>query len=242
VATVFTVDALAELEPLPTVTRSGAWIGLRAKMLVPATDAKVVLLGPRGAPRTVLASLSGDVVRASFVVDQPGGWLVQVLATVAGGPRPVLEARIHVDGPPAFAHVSEPAPGEEAGANVGDDRVALARMIDAVRAAERLPRLKQSVELDRVAQEHTDAMVTSRTVGHDVGEGDWTIRLAAAGIGIEHAGENVARASSLERAHRALWSSPSHRQNLLDPRFGRVGLGIRRTEDGRVWVTQVFAR
>ena len=64
--TVTTVDALADLESLPTVTRSGAWLSLRARMLVPANDAKVVLLGPRGAPRTVLASLaSADVAGRS---------------------------------------------------------------------------------------------------------------------------------------------------------------------------------
>lgn len=240
--TVTTVDALADLESLPTVTRSGAWLSLRARMLVPANDAKVVLLGPRGAPRTVLASLSGDTIRASFVVDQPGSWLVQVLATVSIGPRPVLEARIQADGAPPFAYASEPAPGEDAGAGPGDERAALSRMIDAARASERLPKLTASAELTRVAQEHTDAMIQKRTVGHDVGEGDWTERLLAAGVPVEHAGENVASASSLSRAHRALWASPSHRANLLDPRFTRIGLGIRKTDDGRVWVTQVFAR
>lgn len=240
--TVTTVDALADLESLPTVTRSGAWVSLRARMLVPANDAKVVLLGPRGAPRTVLASLSGETIRASFVVDQPGSWLVQVLATVSIGPRPVLEARIQADGPPPFAYASEPAPGEDAGAGLSDARAALSRMIDAARASERLPKLSPSAELTRVAQEHTDAMLQKRTVGHDVGEGDWTERLLAAGVPVEHAGENVASASSLARAHRALWASPSHRANLLDPRFTRVGLGIRNSDDGRVWVTQVFAR
>jgi hypothetical protein len=56
------VDALADLAALPTSARVGQWITLEGTMLVPATAVKVVLLGPRGAPRTVLASLSGNTI------------------------------------------------------------------------------------------------------------------------------------------------------------------------------------
>ncbi len=85
--------ALADLSPLPTTARVGQWLTLDGTMLVPATGAKVVLLGPRGAPKAVTASLSGDRVHSSFAVDQPGGFLVQVLATVSTGPRPARAPR-----------------------------------------------------------------------------------------------------------------------------------------------------
>ncbi len=55
------------------------------------------------------------------------------------------------------------------------------------------------------------------------------------------AGENVATASTLENAHRALWASPSHRGNLLHEAFTRVGVAVVRAADGAVWVTEMFA-
>jgi uncharacterized protein YkwD len=75
-----------------------------------------------------------------------------------------------------------------------------------------------------------------------VGDGTPQARIHAAGIQVVVAGENVAHAANLRRAHRALWSSPSHRDNMLHPRFDVVGIGIAEDEDGTVWVCQVFAR
>jgi uncharacterized protein YkwD len=40
------------------------------------------------------------------------------------------------------------------------------------------------------------------------------------------AGENLALAPTLEIAHRGLMNSPGHRANILNPDFGRVGIGI----------------
>ena len=52
-------------------------------------------------------------------------------------------------------------------------------------------------------------------------------------------GENVAVASSPERAADALAASAPHRANMLNPRFTKVAVGVvERT--GRFWVTQVF--
>ncbi|MFO0549527.1 MAG: CAP domain-containing protein [Polyangiaceae bacterium] len=98
----------------------------------------------------------------------------------------------------------------------------------------------EDADLDRVAREHSVKMKDARTVGHDVGDGDVSDRLNAASITFRVPGENVASAATLVRAHRALWQSPSHRTNLLEARFKRIGIGIERTDDGRVWVTELF--
>jgi hypothetical protein len=55
--------------------------------------------------------------------------------------------------------------------------------------------------------------------------------LRRAGIHAARVGENVAHASSLGRAHRALWDSPAHRATLLDPGFSRVGIGVILSDD-----------
>jgi uncharacterized protein YkwD len=240
VVSAVTVDALADMERVPTLARVGEWINLRGKMLVPATEAKVVLLGPRGLPRTVLASLADDEVRATFSVDAPGPWLVQVLATVSTGPRPVLEAYIHAGTSPPLKFAESPAPGEDAAKTEKDDVAAVRAMLNAARASEGLAPLGGDATLDALAAEHSQKMMASRTVGHDVGDGDPGTRLRAAGVTYRSSGENVASASALPRAHRALWASPSHRRNVLENRFSKVGIGVSRSDDGRVWVTELF--
>ncbi|MFO0615659.1 MAG: CAP domain-containing protein [Polyangiaceae bacterium] len=233
-------DVLADLDPLPTLARVGEWVSLRGHMLVPASDAKVVLLGPRGAPKTVLASLSKDDVRATFSVDKPGAWFVQVLATVSTGPRPVLEAWVFAGVDPPAKFEESPAPGEDTSVGGLSTEDALLAMVNAARASEGLGALDRDATLDALALAHSELMVDTKTVGHDVGDGDPKTRLVDAGISATAIGENVASAATLPRAHRALWASPSHRGNLLEKRFKKMGVGVVTKADGRVWVTELF--
>lgn len=234
------IDALADMAPLPTSARVGQWLKLEGTMLVPASAVKVILLGPRGAPKTVVSSLSGDAIRSTFSVDQEGPWLVQVLATVSTGPRPVLEAMVFAGSTPPSRFVALPAPGEEAAKGAEDDPDALLRMVNAARAAEGLPALARDSRLDKLAQAHADEMVKARMVGHDVGSGDLRTRMTASGLRVRIAGENLASARSIEHAHRALWASPSHRDNILYNDFRRMGVASVRAGDGAVWVAEVF--
>jgi uncharacterized protein YkwD len=241
VVAVIAIDALADIAPLPTTARVGQWLTLDGTMLVPASGAKVVLLGPRGAPKTVPASLSGDKIHSSFSVDQPGGWIVQVLATVSTGPRPVLEAMVYAGTAPPGQFVPAPAPGESAAQGAKDDDDAMLRMINAARASEQIGALVRDPVLDKIARQHSEEMLKARLVGHDVGTGDPAARLRAAGVSARVAGENVATAGTLENAHRALWASPSHRGNMLLGEFSRVGVAVVRAADGMVWVTELFS-
>jgi uncharacterized protein YkwD len=167
--------------------------------------------------------------------------LIQVLATVSTGPRPVLEAMIHAGTTPPSQFVPSSAPGESAAAGAKDDDDGMLRMINAARASEQLAPLARDPALDRVAKAHSEEMLKARMVGHDVGTGDPAVRLRAANIRARIAGENVATASTLENAHRALWSSPSHRGNLLFDQFTKVGVAVIRAPDGMVWVTEMFS-
>jgi uncharacterized protein YkwD len=235
------VDVLADLARTPVLTRVGEWVSVRGTMVTEAADTKVVLLGPRGTPRTILASLVDKEIRATFNVDQSGEWLVQVLATVSTGPRPVIELTVHAGTPPPLRFAESEAPGENAAAPDAPLHAALYAMVNAARRSEGKSPLMRDSSLDEIAARHSEAMQRVRVVGHDVGDGGPGQRLAEAGFSATHTGENVAGAASIVRAHRALWLSPSHRGNLLDARFTRLGLGVTQTEDGRVWVTQLFA-
>jgi len=106
------VDALADLEPVPVQRRAGSWVEVNAKLLVPASDAKLLVLGPNGAPHAVPTSFDGSRARARFHADRPGAFLVQLLASVAGGPRPVLETTVYADVSPPSSFFADAAPGE----------------------------------------------------------------------------------------------------------------------------------
>ena len=71
--------------------------------------------------------------------------------------------------------------------------------------------------------------------GEDVGD-----RLLKNGIEYSYAGENLALAPNVNRAHTGLINSPGHKRNILDPAFSHIGIGA---IDGGVYgkmFTQVF--
>jgi uncharacterized protein YkwD len=86
------------------------------------------------------------------------------------------------------------------------------------------------------------AISRARRVAHDLGNGDPEARVAASGLELLAVGENVAHAKSVARAHRALWSSPSHRANILSPYFDAIGIGVAEDADGSVWICELFGR
>src|SRR5215207_8395810 len=51
-------------------------------------------------------------------------------------------------------------------------------------------------------------------------------RMRRAGVNFRAAGENLALAPTVRVAHTGLMNSPGHRANILQPSFGRLGVGI----------------
>jgi hypothetical protein len=237
---VVAVDAQADLEPIPTIVRPSSWVEIDARVLVPASAAKVIVLGPAGAPRVVPTSFAGGRVRARANLDRPGAWKVQVVVDGEAGPRPVLEAFVFAGIAPPKVRAETRAPGEELAAPGGGAET-LADMITAARATEGIAALRRSRALDSIARAHAERMMRASDLAHDVGDGDVRRRVEDAGIEAASIGENVAHAVTLALAHRALWASPSHRDNLLSPRYARVGVGVAYDSDGSVWVTELFA-
>lgn len=233
------VDALADLAPLPVRARTGQWLTLDAKLHVAARSARLVVLGPRGLPRTVPTSLDARTQRtkASFVLDRPGDFTVQLVADLEEGPRPILEARVFADALPGETVETMPAPGE----SEGTDAAALERMIATLRKEEAARPLRRDAKLDALAQRHASVMRAKRRAAHDVGDGDLVARFEAEGESAKTIGENVAHARTLGLAHRALFASPSHRANLLRADYTHLGVAVASADDGSVYVCEVFA-
>jgi uncharacterized protein YkwD len=240
--TVIAAEAPAELRvPLPTRARVGQWLTFDAELQSDADYSRVLLLGPSGEPQTVPTSQQGRRIRARFSAQSAGAWLVQLLASTALGPRPVLEAVLYVDSPPDEFFTENPCPGESAATPELAPETALERIVNEARRQTGRPPMLRDAQLDALARDHALAMQRTGRVGHDVGDGSTKIRLSRAGLVPRLAGENVVRAADPKRAHRALWASPSHRTNLLHRGFTRWGLGVIVDEAGTLWICELFA-
>ncbi len=253
---VIVVDAPAELVALPRQGRTGQWLTVEATFPegATATDGKVVIVGPDGKPRTVPTSTTEKGIKARFALDRPGAFTVQVLATSEEGPRPVLEAPVFADVTPTNASSLPPAlaPGEDAPLPPGTDAPhALATMANAARGqtvgTEKAAPLRWDPALATLAASHAAAMRAKGVLAHDVGNGDPAARLRAANVGFRYAGENVVRLgpgdgeNRVGLAHRRLWESPSHRGNVLNAQYTRIGTAILVESDGTLWGVELFA-
>jgi uncharacterized protein YkwD len=191
-------------------------------------------------PRRVSLARESRALRAQFRVEHPGAWLVQLMADAAGGPRPVAEALVFAGTEPDATFASRIAPGEDV--NLGADPAeALFAMANQARRSEGTPALRRHATLDRVALSHARAMQQAARLAHDVGSGTPDRRAEEAGLTPRAIGENVAHAMDVRSAHRVLWSSPSHRQNLLTRHFDHLGVGLASDPDGTLWVVELFA-
>jgi uncharacterized protein YkwD len=95
--------------------------------------------------------------------------------------------------------------------------------------------------LSRAARAHAEAMVAAGQLSHQfLGEPSLPQRLATtSNLLLERSGENVALDYNAAGAHQHLMLSPHHRENLLNPAYNVVGLGVVRSGD-RLYIVQDF--
>ncbi len=115
------------------------------------------------------------------------------------------------------------------------------------RAAVGLGRLVTDPELVALARARAGAQVARPALSHldDGGALAFLSLIQRAGLRHQVAGENLVRrpgpiATAPARAERALMASPTHRANILEPRYGRLAIGMADDRDGRVIFAQLF--
>lgn len=110
------------------------------------------------------------------------------------------------------------------------DREAENRMlelINAERAKAGVGSLEMDEKLQEVARAHCLEMFKLSYFDHNSPKtGSPFDRLDAAGINYLTAGENIALAPGVDVAHYGLMNSPSHKKNILEKNFGKVGIGV----------------
>lgn len=98
-------------------------------------------------------------------------------------------------------------------------------------------------DLTRAARLHSQDMCDQRYFSHDSLDGrTFRDRIDAQGVRWMRIGENIARGQPTPQAvHDAWMSSTGHRANILNPQFGRIGIGhVACPGSGPYW-TQDFA-
>lgn len=114
--------------------------------------------------------------------------------------------------------------------------------INEERAKAGLAPLKVDPELSRVARIKSQDMVDNGYFSHvSPTYGSPFEMMKSFGIKYRAAGENIARNSSVLKAHVALMNSEGHRKNILSKTFTHIGIGIVDNKGvGGITVTQMF--
>ncbi len=105
--------------------------------------------------------------------------------------------------------------------------------LNALRSSQGLPTLVRDSALDRKASAQAVRMARQETIFHSsdlkLGVPDgWSV-----------IGENVGVGGSIATIQEALKNSPSHYENMVDPRYRKVGVGAVE-RNGRIYLVQVF--
>jgi len=127
-----------------------------------------------------------------------------------------------------------------------EEEVQLLELTNKERAAHKnLKPLKMNKILTDVARSQSSSMASRRHLSHTVKGRDFACRIKESGYPVAKAGENVARsidaADFMGDAMKMWMKSPAHRNNILNPCFTEIGIGIAQTSGGDSrYFTQIF--
>jgi hypothetical protein len=120
----------------------------------------------------------------------------------------------------------------EAKADTGSDEALFVAKINDLRAGKGLGPLQVNANLAAKARDWSAGMAAAGRIWHStLSDGvteDW-----------RKLGENVGMGGSVDGLHKAFVNSPRHYENLIDPAFGHVGIGIVMSGN-TIFVTEVF--
>lgn len=135
----------------------------------------------------------------------------------------------------SLAFLASPA---QAGGFIAADEGHVQEMVNATRRGKGLPTLVQSDGLVQMARGQSVRQAEKGNIFHnpDLG-GEITKR----GLSWQKVGENVGMGPNVDLIEEAFLNSPHHYENIVDPKFDAIGVGVVDGADGRRYVTQVFA-
>jgi hypothetical protein len=113
----------------------------------------------------------------------------------------------------------------------------LFELINSERITRGLPPATINVDLHAMARAHSDRMLAAGNIFHS---DELFTAEAKRRLGAGMAGENVAFNTSIDSAHSRLMASPHHFDNIVNPRFTVMAMGVASTVDRRLYITEMF--
>lgn len=109
------------------------------------------------------------------------------------------------------------------------------------REARRLRPLRWDNSLANGARQHAQRMAQQNTLSHQLpGEEDFKARALRAGARFTSLAENIAEGADAPGIHIQWMNSPSHRENLLDPKLDSIGIAVAE-RDGEMFAVEDFS-
>ncbi len=169
-----------------------------------------------------------DMARGSELVSRlsgPAEWIESRLAPIFD---PAVRRTMQALTVPAESHGAIKLPFKVAAPKDRPElEAAMLLLVNEERAKQGLKAVQADPELAEVARAHSRDMFARGYFSHVTPEKkELTDRLRQGKVRFLVAGENLAHAPTLARAHQGLMNSPGHRANILRPEFGRVGIAI----------------
>ncbi len=121
----------------------------------------------------------------------------------------------------------QPTPDPTPTPGLTADEQKMVNLINQERAKAGLAPLTVDLRLVELARMKSQDMITNNYFSHTSPTyGDPFQMMTKAGVSYRTAGENLAGARTVDQAHSALMNSAGHRQNILNPNYNKVGVGI----------------
>ncbi|MDP8254411.1 MAG: CAP domain-containing protein [Candidatus Alcyoniella australis] len=159
-----------------------------------------------------------------------GAYTIEVTFEGDYGPEVGALFQVQCQGPAAAQSQASVSPYTEIDWDIRNEQEAedlILMLINDERISAGLTPLTLYGPLSDVARGHSRDMAQNNFVGHlSPGRGDVSDRVDAAGIKWSRVTENIARAETIQDAHRGLMGSPVHRRNVIDSEVNFVGIGV----------------
>ena len=127
-----------------------------------------------------------------------------------------------------------------------DEEFEIFRLVNSERAKQRLRPLAWDDDIASVARDHSRQMARQNFFAHQDPSGRTVVERAEKRNvrNWSRIGENLFMCDEIDGFERYSvrgWlKSPSHRRNMLNREWSTTGIGVYRSRDGRIYVTQVF--
>ena len=170
-----------------------------------------------------------------------GKWIIAVIFMALAGlwlTQPLGTSAVAQAAPPRTV-ATTPPPAASYALSALEQKAVL--LLNAERKKEGLDPLQVNLKLSKLAADYALDMGTRKFFSHVDPDGrDPFERMAAIGIDFPNAGENIALSPDVETAHKMLMDSPLHRENVLNPKYTEIGIGVRPAARGGVYLVQEY--